>query len=238
MFGIACDCLWRTRNHLIFHDNATSATSLCNQIMFIASNVFKAYKDRINISNGSNTSRFISVRWFPPHEGWVKLNSDDSFSSASNQAACGVVIRDHFGSFLFSFARGLGSCFALHAKLWGIITGLELLQQRGFGKLLQSIEEGFIPLSFGFSHSPHFNTILSSYITKHLISRFTSAPHFTIHDSLQHHTFITAFSFLLAIDSRFIILSPQSSLPKASISSRIQMVAGSPPSEPEIIVAR
>ncbi|CAL0326258.1 unnamed protein product [Lupinus luteus] len=68
VFGIACDCLWRRKNKKIFQDLTLSVPSLCNQIMSIVPNVFKAYKEGINISYGSNPSRAITVRWFPPHE--------------------------------------------------------------------------------------------------------------------------------------------------------------------------
>ncbi|CAL0331208.1 unnamed protein product [Lupinus luteus] len=83
--------------------------------MSITSNIFKAFKEGINISGHNNNSRSASVRWFPSHDGWVKLNSDGAFSSSSVKAACGGVIRDRFGAFLFGYARGLGICSTLHS---------------------------------------------------------------------------------------------------------------------------
>ncbi|CAL0334976.1 unnamed protein product [Lupinus luteus] len=92
---------WQGPQHIhLFLWKATHDDLLTNlsRVMSIASNIFKAFKEGINISGHSNNSRSASFRWFPPHDGWMKLDSDGAFSSSSVKAACGGVIRDHFGA--------------------------------------------------------------------------------------------------------------------------------------------
>ncbi|XP_019462902.1 PREDICTED: uncharacterized protein LOC109361820 [Lupinus angustifolius] len=83
--------------------------------MAFTSSVVNAFKHGDNISNEGNHGRHIVVRWFAPQNGWVKLNVDDAFSLATNRAAYDGVVRDHMGSFIFAFTKGLGNCSNLHA---------------------------------------------------------------------------------------------------------------------------
>ena len=63
------------------------------------------------------------IRWYPPNEGWVKVNIDESFCRDLNFAACGGLIRDENGVWKGGFARRLGSCSVLEAELWRLYDG-------------------------------------------------------------------------------------------------------------------
>lgn len=42
----------------------------------------------------------VKERWFPPVEGWHKINVDGAFRSSTKLGGGGVVTRDHHGSFV------------------------------------------------------------------------------------------------------------------------------------------
>src|ERR1044072_7715191 len=46
-------------------------------------------------------------------------------------AACGGVLRDHYGAFVQAFSRKIGVCSALQAELWGILWGLRYAHRKG-----------------------------------------------------------------------------------------------------------
>ncbi|KAL4348919.1 hypothetical protein GQ457_17G006350 [Hibiscus cannabinus] len=41
------------------------------------------------------------------------------------------VVRDHFGAFLFSYSKSIGTTTVLQAELWGILEGLRIARDRG-----------------------------------------------------------------------------------------------------------
>ena len=47
--------------------------------------------------------------WRPPQLGWVKLNTDGSYSFAGG-AGAGMILRDNSGAIIFSSCRALFSC--------------------------------------------------------------------------------------------------------------------------------
>lgn len=68
--------------------------------------------------------------WKPAHHGWVKLNTDGSFS-AEGGAGAGMILRDAHGNIIFSACRALYSCRdALEAELCACMEGLSFAVQR------------------------------------------------------------------------------------------------------------
>src|ERR1044072_7760845 len=63
-------------------------------LIFIALSLAHIY----SVRSPSPDQRFI--RWLPPADGWVKLNSDGAFSSAMNVASCGGIVREREKCFL------------------------------------------------------------------------------------------------------------------------------------------
>ncbi|KAK9033540.1 hypothetical protein V6N11_049727 [Hibiscus sabdariffa] len=64
------------------------------------------------------------VRWDPPPEGWIKIILDGSCNTCTDTCTCGGVGRDSNSSWCFGFAKDIGICSCLEAKLWGIYEGL------------------------------------------------------------------------------------------------------------------
>ncbi|CAL0327373.1 unnamed protein product [Lupinus luteus] len=134
LFGTAIDSLWNCRNHFIFYNKVIGPNQVCCEILGRCSwsaKAFRIFSPAMVCAELSNNS---VIRWFPPDVGWCKLNTDGSFSAQRKIAACGGVVRDHNGNFLFAFSKHLGNCTVMQAELWGILYGLKLVQQRGFRK--------------------------------------------------------------------------------------------------------
>ncbi|KAL4351251.1 hypothetical protein GQ457_06G013060 [Hibiscus cannabinus] len=72
-----------------------------------------------------------NVKWSPPPNGWLCLNSDASLSHSSGVGSVGGVVRDHSGAFLFSYSKSIGTTTVLQAELWGILEGLRIARDRG-----------------------------------------------------------------------------------------------------------
>lgn len=86
---------------------------------------------RLHEKNDGSGSE-LHVRWQPPSQGEVALNSDGSVVNAGSNAACGGVLRDETGNFIFGFAVNSGACSIIATKLWGIYHGLRIAWDRGF----------------------------------------------------------------------------------------------------------
>ena len=65
------------------------------------------------------------ISWKPPPGDWIKINLDGSVFN-NNNAACGGLIRDHQGRFLFGFSANLGLCTITFAELWGMYFGMKI----------------------------------------------------------------------------------------------------------------
>lgn len=77
------------------------------------------------------------IRWNPPDEGWVKVNSDVSVISDLGSASCGGLIRNSEGLWVGGFAKNIGDCDVLKAELWGIYEGLKLAWRLNCRKVMR-----------------------------------------------------------------------------------------------------
>lgn len=80
------------------------------------------------MDNGNNTGQ---ISWIHPGLGEVALNRDGSVFQVGSQAACGGVVTDEAGNFLFAFAANPCSCSILEAELRGILHGLKIAWSSG-----------------------------------------------------------------------------------------------------------
>ncbi|KAF7831717.1 ribonuclease H [Senna tora] len=76
------------------------------------------------------------TREVPPDLGWVKLNVDGMGNEASKVAGCGGVCGGVEADFLRGFVQNLGDCNVLSAELWAILSGLRLLWNGGYKKVM------------------------------------------------------------------------------------------------------
>lgn len=74
-----------------------------------------------------------NVRWSPPPESWVKINTDGSYVKSANVGAAGGLIRDHEGNWLCGFTAHLHDVSSsLEAELKGVKIGLVSALSSGF----------------------------------------------------------------------------------------------------------
>lgn len=69
-------------------------------------------------------SRSISIKWIPPPEGTLKLNTDGSHSHGLS--ACGGLLCNSLGQFVRGFHCNLGTATSVAAELWGLVMGLRM----------------------------------------------------------------------------------------------------------------
>ena len=69
------------------------------------------------------------VKWERPERGWLKLNTDGSWSAALDKAVGGGLIRDEMGNWVIGFSRQLGHVNSFSAKIWALRDGLLLIHQ-------------------------------------------------------------------------------------------------------------
>ena len=70
------------------------------------------------------------VKWLPPPEGWVKLNTDGSWTN-DGRAGAGMVLHDNLGNIIYSSYRELFSCRdSLEAELCACMECLSIAIQR------------------------------------------------------------------------------------------------------------
>ena len=81
----------------------------------------------------------MHIGWEAPGHGWVKINADGSVKDQKS-AACGGVCRDENGRWVIGFGKYLGVSSVLMAELWGLYTGMKMAWERGWQKVVFSLD--------------------------------------------------------------------------------------------------
>lgn len=84
------------------------------------------------------------MRWSPPPEGWVRLNTNSAAVGNPGNAGAGGALRDSEGRRIVSFSRFLGTTTSVAAKLWAVRDGLGLARSMGIRNV--EIELGAQPV--------------------------------------------------------------------------------------------
>ncbi|MCI44478.1 putative ribonuclease H protein, partial [Trifolium medium] len=86
-WAIACRCLWYWRNKEVHDENFNRPTYTGQHVLKLT----REYRLAANVNNMiSETPReAVLIRWKPPEEGWVKLNTDGSCKE-NGMAGCGA----------------------------------------------------------------------------------------------------------------------------------------------------
>ncbi|KAK2459136.1 TMV resistance protein N [Trifolium repens] len=128
----ACHSLWYWRNKENHVDNFFRPSEPIQFIKKRTNDYRLACKaDRV-IHLVPKTVR--QVKWLPPVDGWVALNTDGAGKDEENHG-CGGLIRGRSGEWLGGFAKGLGNCNTEVAELWGAWEGLNLAWNLGYRKV-------------------------------------------------------------------------------------------------------
>ena len=124
VFGTALYYLWRVRKEELFQYLTPSSSDIYERFW----SMFVTYTTPISMNSliGHRNVRHLNyIRWFPPPDSWLKINSDGSMHG-DGFAACGGVIRDSAGQLLHVFSANIGSCPITVVELRGALHALHL----------------------------------------------------------------------------------------------------------------
>ncbi|KAE8721103.1 hypothetical protein F3Y22_tig00016849pilonHSYRG00004 [Hibiscus syriacus] len=96
--------LWKDRNNHVFNGtNSDPATAIHVGISWS-----KFYHESpIHLKN-SACLQPISVKWSPPVDGWIYVNTDGALSLSSKKSSAGGLLRSSTGECLIAFHRNRG----------------------------------------------------------------------------------------------------------------------------------
>ncbi|WCJ31853.1 Polynucleotidyl transferase ribonuclease H-like superfamily protein [Euphorbia peplus] len=141
LFPVICWHLWKSRNTFIFEGSSPKNVAVISRINARVNSISVSNTDSALSSPHARPSKHECViGWKLPPVQWVKLNTDGAVKCSHFQAsACGI-IRDCQGSWIYGFARKIGRCSVVKAKLWGIYDGLILAWNLGFIKVQVEVD--------------------------------------------------------------------------------------------------
>lgn len=70
------------------------------------------------------------VKWEPPRDGWMKINTDGASHGNPGRATAGGVLRDETGTWRGGYALNIGICSVPLAELWEVYYGLYIAWER------------------------------------------------------------------------------------------------------------
>ncbi|GKV27995.1 hypothetical protein SLEP1_g37098 [Rubroshorea leprosula] len=133
IFSFIIWSLWYLRNQLVHEGKNLPINVACDLIQSRIVDFQKYYSSKQQKLPGKAT---IFVKWNPPPEGAIKLNTDGSAFGNPGMAGAGGVFRDHLGNWILGFSRNIGHTTSIAAKLWAIRDGLKLVVSRGYNRLI------------------------------------------------------------------------------------------------------
>ena len=75
------------------------------------------------------------TKWQPPPQGYVRVDVDGSRTNRG-EAACGGVIRDYMGNWVYGFQQKLGYMTSTAAEIQAIHNGLQICAHLGLTKIM------------------------------------------------------------------------------------------------------
>jgi ribonuclease HI len=79
--------------------------------------------------------------WSAPPDGWIKINSDASFSSVGKPGGAGAVVRDSQGKVILAACSPITHCFsAEEAEAKAALMAIKLIQDRGYEKIILEMD--------------------------------------------------------------------------------------------------
>jgi ribonuclease HI len=140
-WATVCHTLWYWRNKLV-HDDDFVMPAYPWQVINQRVLNYGAHSS-INASILAGSRELEEIRWWPPDSGWIRLNTDGASKGGQN-AGCGGVFRGDKGEWICGFSKGLGSCSAYVAELWGVFEGLKLARSNGYRKVELHIDSSSV----------------------------------------------------------------------------------------------
>jgi hypothetical protein len=129
LWAVACYFIWMRRNKYIHTEGFSGPSNQVHHILQHVKNYHVAESTLQIVEN--KCSSIVQVKWLPPLEGWVKLNTDGSCQEGG-RIGCGGVIRGSDGEWLGGYAKFIGYGNAYLAELWGVLEGLKHVRRLNF----------------------------------------------------------------------------------------------------------
>jgi len=92
-------------------------------------------KDRLPVCPENRGTVERMIRWEPPADDWIALNTDGAAKSNCGVAGAGGVLRDSHGQWLVGFSEYVGHCSAAKAEIRGVLRGLKIAKEMAISKL-------------------------------------------------------------------------------------------------------
>lgn len=89
VFALTMDSIWYARNKFIFENQAYSPYETFLRVQACIHECKEAFDLNIGESPTQHGISILKVRWNPPPEGWMKLNTDGSVREGGSRASCG-----------------------------------------------------------------------------------------------------------------------------------------------------
>ncbi|KAF7830841.1 reverse transcriptase [Senna tora] len=124
--------LWLNRNRVIFQDLHSLPASSGRKVFVKSvefSHLAKDFLPKVDINR-------CWVKWVPPPDGWLKLNTDGSCLGNPGSMAAAGIIRDSNGNWISGFSKQLGFGNSLKAELWAIALGIKLAKDLACERLV------------------------------------------------------------------------------------------------------
>ena len=123
--------IWKSRNGFIF-EHAPLVPLRTIHLSTCIEHDFSSVSPMADSSSLAphDESQASSLRWIPPTSNIVKLNCDASFKC--NQAAVGIIARDHLGSVIFCSGESFPATSPLMAELCAIRNACRLVVDYGW----------------------------------------------------------------------------------------------------------
>ncbi|CAA0811235.1 Polynucleotidyl transferase- ribonuclease H-like superfamily protein [Striga hermonthica] len=140
IFGVTAWKLWKWRNEFIFQGTRRTGIEGVQEISTYVEGLERLVANDRKLGGLGQLRMERWIRWEKPPEGWVKVNSDGSFSPQTGLGTAGGLIRDEHGSWKGGFTVKLGACSIMAAELWGLYRGLALAWDLGFRQVEAEVD--------------------------------------------------------------------------------------------------
>ncbi|RYQ87650.1 hypothetical protein Ahy_B09g095174 [Arachis hypogaea] len=133
--GIILWSIWKARNMQVYNYIEPNPELVINQARKLEQE-YSSHTEEVNkkIMEPSTRSK-VPVKWRPPPQGWLKLNTDAAFSNVTKTGAAAAVIRDHQGNVLGGTVNNITTRSTLSAEAQAIRKAIILANNLGLQKV-------------------------------------------------------------------------------------------------------
>ncbi|KAA3472377.1 putative LRR receptor-like serine/threonine-protein kinase [Gossypium australe] len=104
-----------------------------SEVVKVSSCWARQYDSHLGDHNNNNQSSNSTIN---SDGNWVYLSTDGVVAKNSGYVATGGVAYDQDGNWIVGFNRFLGVCSPFEAKIWGILDGILILLNKGYGRII------------------------------------------------------------------------------------------------------